>query len=439
MSDNPYRDLPAVDVLVDELDLPLPRAVITDVARLGLDQARDELADGGKPDPVELASSLGRAVVRSSGIPVINATGVLLHTNLGRARWSRAAIQRATVVAEHPTNVEIDLESGQRGRRGSYASRLLCLLTGADDALVVNNNASALVLALAALAGGRSTVVARGELIEIGGSYRLPEVMEASGTSMVEVGTTNRNRLSDYQTALQLYDVAALLKVHPSNYRIEGFTAETSVDDLRSLDPEVSVIHDIGSGLLDSSAAWIPEWLRDEPAARQSLEAGANLVMFSGDKLLGGPQAGILVGDADSISKVRGHPLARALRVDGVTYAALEATLETYLEPLPTAIPFWRQALMPAETIRNRSEVVAEATGAEVREGNSKVGGGSAPGAPIPGYVIRFGNRDDLFEDLLQLDRPVLTRRLDGDLILDLRTVDEDQDELIVEAIRKCL
>lgn len=438
MNDQPFRDLPSVDALADQLELSLPRALLVDVARSALAEARQQIADKKEPDVLGAAKRLARALRRSSGTGVINASGVLLHTNLGRARWSDAAVSRAAEAARRNTNLEMDLEGGKRSRRGGYVTRLLTTLTGAEDAMVVNNNASALVLALAATAAGRSSVVARGELIEIGGSYRLPDVMKASGTTMVEVGTTNRSRVGDYETALQLHDVGAILKIHPSNYRIDGFTEEASLVDLKHLGSDTTLIHDIGSGLLDQHAPWVPDWLSVEPGARQSIESGADLVLFSGDKLLGGPQAGVVVGSAETVSRLRSHALARALRVDGVTLAALAATLEAFLDGRPDEIPLWRQALLTFESLHERALVLADSVDGVVEPGSSAVGGGSAPGVAIPSPLVRISGRDDLFERLLDYPEPILTRRDEGDLMIDLRAVDPDHDQLVIDTILKC-
>lgn len=306
--------------------------------------------------------------------------------------------------------------------------------------MVVNNNAAALLLALAAVAGDRAVPVARGELIEIGGSYRLPSVMAASGARLVEVGTTNRTRVGDYRVAVQTHDCGALLKVHPSNYRVEGFSEEATLSELADLarDAGVPLLYDLGSGLLDADVAWLPPWLREEPAARQSLEDGATVVMFSGDKLLGGPQAGVIVGAAAQVAVMRQHPLARPLRVDAVTYAALGATLEAFLDGPPTSIPFWRQALLAEPELTARSQRVARAVDGETEPGVSRVGAGSAPGIEIPSPVVRIAGRQDLFRCLLDAETPVLARRDTGDLVIDLRAVEPDDDESIVAAILKC-
>lgn len=413
--------------------------MVTAVARDAIDLARAGIAEGQTPDVDEIADDLARARERSAGVVVVNATGVLLHTNLGRAVWSPRAVERAVETAGHFTNLELDLTTGKRGRRGRYVEELLTELTGCEAAMVVNNNAGALVLALAATAAGTSVPVSRGELIEIGGSYRLPDVMSASGAGLVEVGTTNRTRLGDYMTAIQTHDCGAVLKVHPSNYRVVGFHAEVGVRELAELGgPDLPLIFDLGSGLLDASARWVPEWLEAEPGARQSIEAGAGLALFSGDKLLGGPQAGIVIGKEKLISELRAHPLARALRVDGTTYAALAATLEVYFESEPTAIPFWAQALADTAQLEERARQLAGMIGGETESGASVVGAGSAPGTSIPGTVIRLRSEDHLFECLLSADRPVLTRRDAGDLVIDLRAVSPQEDELIASAVLRC-
>lgn len=441
---NPYRGLPAVDELAAEVDGRLPRLLTVEAARTALELARRRIGEGEEVDVRAEAARLVAALERSATTRVINASGVLLHTNLGRAPWSAGALEGASMAASGYTNLEVDLETGARGRRGGYTSALLEALTGAEDAMVVNNNAAAVLLCLAATAGGRAVPVARGELIEIGGAYRLPEVMEAGGTRLVEVGTTNRTRTGDYRTALQVHRCGAILKVHPSNYRIEGFTSEAPVEELAALAGEhgVPLIHDIGSGLLDSSAGWygvpLPEWLRGEPAARQSIEAGADLVTFSGDKLLGGPQAGVVVGTASAMELIRSSPLTRALRVDGVTDAALAATLEAYAEGDITRLPFWRLALTPAEELASRASVLADRLGGVVVEGHSTVGAGSVPGMTLPSPHVGLPGEDHLYESLLAADTPVLALREEGDLRLDLRTVEPESDELVAAAVLRC-
>jgi L-seryl-tRNA(Ser) seleniumtransferase len=440
VDNNPYRDLPSVDVLADRVESDLPRALVVDAARIALDQARSDIANGVTPEPDESVRQTVRAIARGAGVRVINASGVLLHTNLGRAPWSKRAIDRASLAAAGYTNLELDIDTGDRSRRGAYVERLVEKLTGAESALVVNNNASALLLALAATSKDKAVPVSRGELIEIGGSYRLPEVMEASGARLIEVGTTNRTRLGDYETAVQTHRCGAILKVHPSNYRVQGFTEAAALGDLVEIARAhgLPLLYDIGSGLLDAEASWLPAWLRGEPGARQALAAGTDLVTFSGDKLLGGPQAGIMAGSEEIIATLRSNPLTRALRVDGVTYAALAATLDEYLDGDVNSIPFWRHALLEESDLRTRSEKLAEAVGGLVESGASRVGAGSAPGIGIPTPRVRLAGQHNLYELLLAEDRPILARRDAGDLVLDLRAVDPDEDEAVVVAILRC-
>jgi L-seryl-tRNA(Ser) seleniumtransferase len=399
---------------------------------------------GGKADAAGIAADLAGGLRRSSGETVINATGVLLHTNLGRAPLSEEAARAAFKAAGTYTNLELDLDDGERGGRGVYITALLKALTGAEDALVVNNNAGAVLLALAAISSGQAVPVARGELIEIGGSFRLPLVIESGGATLVEVGTTNRTRLGDYATALQIHECGAVLKVHPSNYRVEGFVTEVTVAELANLAAErgVPLIHDLGSGLLDEGVPWLgtapPDWLAGEPGARQSIEAGAGLVTFSGDKLVGGPQAGIIVGRSELISRLRGHPLARALRIDAMTDAALAVTLEAYADGDAHRIPLWRMAMATESDLEPRVEALAAQLGGDVRPGTSVMGAGSLPGAGIPTPQIVLEGEDHLHSRLLSTAQPVLARRHEKDLVLDLRAVAEEDDDAIAETVTAC-
>ena len=328
---------PSVDALARGLATSgLPHPLLVDVAR-------EAIAAGDADSAAARAEQLRRTLLQ----PVINATGVLLHTNLGRAPLAAAPPAPAT-------NLELDLATGQRGSRQDHCGRLVARLCGAERAIVVNNNASAVLLVLAALARGREVVVSRGESVEIGGGFRVPEVMEQSGARLVDVGTTNRTRRADYQAALTRpgADVALILKVHPSNYRVEGFVEGTSVAEVATLDAAVPVVADIGSGLLDAACPWLadgpPAWLEGEPAARQTLAAGAALVTFSGDKLLGGPQAGVIAGRADLVAACSAHPLARALRPGALVLGALQDVLLAYLRrDAGTTVPFWRMAGLP--------------------------------------------------------------------------------------------
>jgi L-seryl-tRNA(Ser) seleniumtransferase len=430
------QDLPRVDDLAARLaGTGLPRQLAICIAREAIDTARAGIRDGGAPDVV--AAALATAAQITTGRPtrLINATGVLLHTNLGRAILPTQAADGARSAATSYGNVELDVSTGERGGRASYGKHLLCALTGAEAALVVNNNAGALLLALAAVAGNGHAVVSRGEEIEIGGSFRLPELMTASGCLLVEVGTTNRTRLADYEREIK--SAAAILKVHPSNYRVEGFSESTPIAELAALTRRnhVPLIADIGSGLLDDTVPWLPgsppHWLADEPAARQTLAAGADIVLFSGDKLLGGPQAGIAVGRADLIDRMSQHPLARALRIDGPTHAALVGTLELYADDRGAEIPFWAMVALGYDELELRHRTLLDklaGKGAVVR-GESVPGAGSVPGETIPSpNLVLNGNADVLFARLLAATPPILARRHDGRLTIDLRTVDPEDD-----------
>lgn len=444
------RDLPSVDSLAADLaarlPYPLPAPLVIAVARQAIDQARESLVSGTDADPISIAIETLRPLATSRPRPVLNATGVILHTNLGRAPLSAAASATAADQAVGYANLEIDLETGARGGRGGYVTRLLETLTGAESALVVNNNAGALLLSLAALSGGQKVLVSRGELIEIGGSFRLPDLMESSGATLVEVGTTNRTRLADYAKALD--GAAAILKVHPSNYRVEGFTEEVGYGDLARLASGAGIpfIADVGSGLLDSRTPWLegspPSWLSAEPGVRQTLEVGASVVLFSGDKLLGGPQAGVIVGDADRVNTIRRHPMARALRVDGTTQTSLVATLEAYAAGEGQSIPFWAMATMDRTELDARSAAVAEAIGdsASVIDSHSVPGAGSVPGEMIPSPAVRVsGDADALWQALIAAAPPVLARRSQGHLEIDLRTIPPGHDKYIVRLISAAL
>lgn len=431
------RSLPAVHRLADQLDLPQVLAI--GVARAAVDAARDAIEAGEPADAVALATADAERLRRLRPTSVVNATGVLLHTNLGRAPLHPAAAEAARTAALGYGNVELDLGTGERGGRGAWVHRLLTELTGAEAALVVNNNAGALLAVLMALAADRSVPVSRGELIEIGGSYRLPELMAASGARLVEVGTTNRTRIDDYRRALD-DSTALLLKVHPSNYRVEGFAEDADIDELAGLGAETGlpVVFDAGSGLLDATTPWLgtppPGWLGDEPAVRQSLDH-ADLVLVSGDKLLGGPQAGIVVGPADLVAAVRAHPVARSLRVPGPTLAALGATLELYADGRAREIPFWAMATADPDVLRSRAEAVASAVGGTVEERPGSVGGGSVPGSELPGPVVVADHGDRRWRSLVAGDPPIVARREAGQLVVDLRAVPPALDSVVTERL----
>ncbi len=394
--------------------------------------ARDAIAAGPAAYTEEAACHRAVQFHRTLLSPVVNATGVLLHTNLGRA----------PVAFAHPSqalNVEFDLTTGERGSRQSAVGGLLATLCGAEAAIVVNNNAAAVMLVLAALACERQVLVSRGESVEIGGGFRVPDVMEQSGALLVDVGTTNRTRLTDYSKALsrKAADVALILKVHPSNYRIEGFVEDTPVVQLATLG--VPVVADIGSGLIDANCPWLsgppPAWLAGEPAARQTLAAGAALVTFSGDKLMGGPQAGIIAGRADLVAACAQHPLARALRPGGHVLFALQQLALSYLgRTAATDIPFWRMAATPVTALQARAATIVAACGdGEAVASDAVPGAGSAPGTLIPSVAIRIAG--DHLAALRAGEPPIIARTRDGATLLDLRTVHPDDDVHLIAAL----
>ena len=366
--------------------------------------------------------------------PVINATGTILHTNLGRApmAWEQP---------ERYTNLELDLTTGQRGSRMATAGALIAKACGAEDAIIVNNCAAAVLLGLGGLAEGRDVAVSLSELVEIGGGFRIPDVMARSGANLIEVGTTNRTRVDDFRGAVddQAPDVAVVLRVHQSNYTIVGFTEAPTTAQLAGLN--APLVADIGSGLLDSRCPWLkgdpPGWLADEPAARQTLDGGAGLVMFSGDKLFGGPQAGIIAGDAELVRKCAAHPLARALRPGSLVLAALQATALAYLAEDGDAIPFWRMASLTVDQLRERADAYGVG---EIVDVMSTPGGGTLPGVEIPSIGVAV--EGDQREALRELDHPIIARVDHGDssagetTVLDLRTIHPDDDEVVAGALR---
>ncbi|MGZ8785292.1 MAG: L-seryl-tRNA(Sec) selenium transferase [Acidimicrobiia bacterium] len=441
------RDLPSVDVLVRNLPATgLPRALVIECARTAIARAREEINQGsGDADPLAIAQRMVEHLDARRPRSVINATGVLLHTNLGRAPLAPEAAEAGRAAATSYGNVEFDLITGNRGGRGRYALELARTLTGAEAALIVNNNAAGLYLALAALAPRKQVPVSRGELIEIGGSYRLPELMAATGATMVEVGTTNRTRIADFAAAVT-EETALLLKVHTSNYRVVGFTEEVEPASMVDLAHRhgLPLVYDVGSGLLDENVPWLPgpppNWLANEPGVRQALEVGADLVLFSGDKLLGGPQAGILVGRTDLIERLAKHPIARALRCDGPTLAALSSTLQMYADDRGDQIPFWAMAATSLDELQMRLEKLLAESGAvgEIRAGASIPGAGSVPGATVPSpvLVVQKPSADVVWDGLLMSDLPVIARREAGELIIDVRTVPPHLDDILTGALQ---
>jgi L-seryl-tRNA(Ser) seleniumtransferase len=431
------------------LEVQYGRAALVEALRAEASVIR---ARGGSQDAggeIERAVSGRLAAFAAPSLrKVLNATGVIVHTNLGRAPLGREAAERVAALATGYTNLEYDLDTGQRGRRDVHAERLICRLTGAEAAVVVNNNAAATMLVLAALAAGREVVISRGELVEIGGGFRVPDVMAQSGAILREVGTTNRTRAADYAAAFN-DRTALILRVHPSNFRIEGFTERPSLGDLVALGRRfnVPVAEDLGSGWLSLDAN-APAALADEPAVTASLAAGADAVMFSGDKLLGGPQAGIIAGTAAALSLIRTHPLMRALRVDKLTYAALEATLEEYAAGRARdTIPVARMLALTAADIAPRADALARALSAagfdaHVIDGMSTIGGGSAPGSTLPTRVVSLRHpalsADAVMERLRRADPPVIARIEADTVLLDLRTIDPEDDDRLALAIGDC-
>ena len=402
-------------------DTGLPHPLLVDAARLAI-AAGDP--DGARAEAEHLARSLLQ--------PVINATGVLLHTNLGRA----------PIAVDHPAvyrNLELDLTTGTRGSRQDHAGALVARACGAEAAMVVNNGAAAVLLVLAALARGRGVAVSRGELVEIGGGFRVPEVMTESGARLIEVGTTNRTRPADFARAVSDAgaDVALVMKVHQSNYRITGFTEQADIAELAGLG--VPVVADIGSGLLDAACGWLParpDWLGDEPAARQTLEAGADVVVFSGDKLFGGPQAGLVAGRQDLVDACAHHPLARALRPGSLVLTAVQDTALAYLRRDGNDIAFWRMATLPIDELRYRAErIVALASNPalSVQPVTSVPGGGTLPGVEIPSVGLALDG--DHTTALRQTDPPIIARVHDGRTLLDLRTVDPTDDDHLIATL----
>jgi L-seryl-tRNA(Ser) seleniumtransferase len=432
-SRNPLRDLPSVDRLLADKRLRVladehGHELVLAAARAALARAREEIRAGFEQEdlPARAIAELDRLLAPRLR-RVINGTGVVVHTNLGRAPLSEYALDRVREVGRGYSNLEYDLDAGARGSRQDHLATVLRDLTGAEAALVVNNNAAAVLLGLAALAEGREVVVSRGELVEIGDGFRIPDVLTRSGARLIEVGTTNRTRLADYERAVR-EDTAAILRVHQSNFRIVGFAEQPALKDLARLADRrgLVLVDDLGSGVLDE--------LGDEPTVRGSLQAGAHLVTFSGDKLLGGPQAGIVVGRADLVERLRRHPLQRAVRADKLTLAALEGTLASYRRGEET--PVMGMLEEPAEVVRARAERLAAATGGQVEESVARAGGGALPLAEIPSYACAL--EEELAAPLRSAEPPVVGIVRDGVLLLDCRTISDDEVHEVAEAIRAC-
>ena len=451
------RDLPSVDSVMGTETVAgiaenYSREWVVRLVRQELDQARERVRNGAAaPTARELADSVCgqvESIARVEPRRVINATGVIIHTNLGRAPLSQAANEAIGQAAGGYTDLELDLVSGRRGSRQSHLQSLLCQLTGAEAALAVNNNASALLLGLSALAAGSEVIVSRGEAVEIGGGFRIPDVLRQSGGTLVDVGTTNRTYIRDYEQAITEH-TAALLKVHASNFRVEGFTASVEALELVELGRKrgIPVLHDVGSGCLLPTQRY---GLAHEPMPQESVSAGAGLVFFSGDKLLGGPQAGIVVGTRELVAKLERHPLARAVRIDKLSLAALTATLLHYLrEEAEQEIPIWRMIGASADSIKERAqrwqEQLGRNAGVELEPSRSAVGGGSLPGETLLTWVLALtrssgqGGPEKVMEKLRRADPPVVARIEDDRVMLDPRTVLPEEEGDMLRALQAAL
>ncbi len=417
------------------------------MAREALDAARAAIAAGdGAPAFDAIVRDITRRIelqVRSPLRPLINATGVIIHTNLGRAPLALEAIEAMATVSGGYSNLEYDIDSGARGSRHTILEPLLCRITGAEAAMAVNNNASAVLLALAAVAAGKEVVVSRGQLVEIGGGFRIPDVMRQSRAKLVEVGTTNRTRIADFEAAITP-KTAAIMRVHPSNFKISGFTETPSIEDLARVarDRGVLLIDDVGSGcLLDVSAYG----LAPEPTPQASIASGADLVMFSGDKLFGGPQGGLIVGRVAVVDRLKRHPLARAVRMDKASIAGLAATLRIYLEGgAVDRIPVWRMIATPLDALAARAAAIAAAIGdaASVIDGRSMIGGGSLPEESLPTRLVALASSRGRNSTMLAArlrERSVIARVEDGRVLLDPRTIDPADDERVAQACAEAL
>lgn len=448
------RHLPSVDKLLSEERIAAligeyPHDAVTGVIRHYLDNLRSSMTQEIPCLPFDKIVESILSQIRSLGSigprPVINATGVILHTNLGRAPLSRSAIAAMQLASEGFNNLELDLDSGKRGSRHVHIDHLLCQLTGAEDAMAVNNNAAAILLGLSALASRKEVIVSRGQAVEIGGGFRIPDVMRQSGAKLVEVGTTNRTYIGDYEQAITPR-TAALLRVHSSNFKVVGFTQDVAIEELVQLGNRhgIPVFDDIGSGCLLDTAAF---GLGSEPTVQDSIAAGVDLVFFSGDKLLGGPQAGIIAGKQTLVAKLKKHPLARAVRIDKIRLAALSATLIHYLKGnAPAQIPIWRMIAAPLLEIEKRAETWARQIGhlAATIPGESTVGGGSLPGSTLPTCLVTIrmprGVRiQDISQRLRLQPVPVIGRMERNTLILDPRSVLPEQDTALLDTVRHVL
>jgi len=457
------RQLPAVDRLLNApamlaLTDSTPHVILLEAAQQTVATLRQSVLAGNEDAPdlsvdavAHRAVALATRKMQPSLRHVINATGTLLHTNLGRAPLSEKALNALDKVSRTYSNLEFNLETGQRGHRYSHIDALLCRLTGAEAAAVVNNNAGAVLLALTALAQGKEAIVSRGELVEIGGAFRVPDVMAAGGVILKEIGTTNKTHLKDYRNAIT-ENTGLFLKVHTSNYRIVGFSSQVPAMDMVELGREhnIPVMEDLGSGMLfDLSAFGLPR----EPTVSEAVAAGIDVLTFSGDKLLGGPQAGLIVGKKWAIDKIRHHPLARALRIDKLTLAALEATLSHYLDQQEAIreLPVLQMLAMPQEEIGKRARrlrrkilaVLKEKLDAAIVSEPSQVGGGALPLTELPGFAVAITPKGCSVEDLAERLRlghiPVVGRIQEGRLLLNPRTIFADEEAQVVTALKEAL
>ena len=454
-----YRDLPSVESILSSrsiraLNSEYSREWLTTLVREEIDRVRRAIdeSDGnnrGQPITAERITNQVAARVERLGkvnpVPVINATGVIIHTNLGRAPLSLESMEAILQASEGYSNLELDLDDGRRGSRQAHVQHILRHLTGAEAAIVVNNNASAVLLGLSALASGKEVIVSRGEEVEIGGGFRIPDVLRQSGASLVEVGTTNRTYASDYEAAIT-ENTAALLKVHASNFRVEGFTHSPDTAELVRIGAwhGVPVLHDIGSGCFLNTQDY---GLAHEPTPQEAVAAGAGLVFFSGDKLMGGPQSGIVVGARELTARLERHPLARAVRIDKLSLAALVATLLHYIKgEAEEKVPVWRMITASAGEMEDRAyhwqTVIGR--GAQVMRGRSTIGGGSLPGETLDTWVVALetqmlGGPQGVVDRLRSHSTPVLARIEENRVLLDPRTVFLEEEETLLRAVRESL
>nr|WP_321257882.1 L-seryl-tRNA(Sec) selenium transferase [uncultured Pseudodesulfovibrio sp.] len=459
-----FRYLPSVDQVLSSLvDIEefrdLPRALIKDLVNDFLDVCREEIRSGAitASEQLDLANLLPRltAFVRAQSRPhfrrVLNGTGVVIHTNLGRSLLAKSAIKAVADACGHYSNCEFDLSTGHRGSRYSHVEKILCDITGAEAALVVNNNAAAVFIMLETLAKGREVIVSRGQLVEIGGSFRIPDVMTKSGAILHEVGATNRSHVHDYENAIN-DETGALMRVHTSNFRVVGFTKEVTLPEMRELGDKYNlpVIEDLGSGSLYSLQG---EGLLGEPTVQQTVTQGADVVSFSGDKVLGGPQAGIIVGRKEYIDRIKKNPVNRAMRIDKMTLAALEATLRLYLDmdEARRKVPTLKMITASQEALKSKArrladairQALAERAVVSMKKGSSRVGGGAFPEYDLPGTMVSIAVKDisvgDLKDALLQTDPPLVARIEDDEFLIDPRTLASTELKMVASALEQAV